>query len=349
MKGLTFPGDREVALTEFPDPTPGMGEVVVEIKASGMCGSDLHGYRRSKDEAAALHSPFQCGPLVCGHEPCGIVAAVGPGVPASVGRIGDRVMVHHYAGCGACNHCRSGWTQMCGCGAVHVYGINDHGAHAKYIKVPAFTLVPLPDALSFAAGAAISCGTGTAYGGLRKLNLSGHDTLAVFGQGPVGLAATQLAKAMGARVIALDISEQRLALARTFGADFTVNPAQVDPVAAIKDLTRGEGSDLSLDTSGSPAARLSAVQCLKAWGKACMVGEGSELRLDVSPDLLRKQVTVMGSWTFSTVLQAECARFIVERGVDGDALFTHRWSLDQAAEAYRLFDQQATGKGVFIF
>src|SRR5579883_1614157 len=117
---------------------------------------------------------------------------------------GARVMVHHYQGCALCNHCRSGWSQLCQEVPVKVYGNNANGGHAPYLVVPANTLVPLPDELSFTTGAAISCGTGTAWGALRRMNLSGQDTIAIFGQGPVGLSATQLAKAMGARVIALD-------------------------------------------------------------------------------------------------------------------------------------------------
>ncbi len=154
--------------------------------------------------------PVATEPVIAGHEPCGIVAAVGPGVPEVQAKIGQRVMVHHYKGCTVCNHCRSGWSQLCQEVPVKVYGNNAHGGHAKYLKVPAFTLVPLLDELSFTSGAAISCGTGTAYGALRRIRLSGNDTIAIFGQGPVGLSATQLAKAMGARVIALDVSEERL-------------------------------------------------------------------------------------------------------------------------------------------
>ncbi len=120
-------------------------------------------------------------------------------------------MIHHYQGCTTCNHCRSGWGQLCQEVPVKVYGNNAHGGHAHYLKVPANTVLPLPDELSFIAGAAISCGTGTAYGALRRANISGNDTIAVFGQGPVGLSATQLAAAMGARVIALDVSPDRLA------------------------------------------------------------------------------------------------------------------------------------------
>ena len=119
------------------------------------------------------------------------------------------VMDHHYSGCGVCKHCRDGWSQLCLDGAT-VYGATGHGAHAKYMKVPAHTLVKLPDALSYKTGAAISCGTGTAFGALKRLDLAGDETIAIFGQGPVGMSATQLAKALGARVIALDIGDERL-------------------------------------------------------------------------------------------------------------------------------------------
>lgn len=90
------------------------------------------------------------------------------------------------------------------------------------------------------------------------------------------------------------------------------------------------------------------MQCVRSWGKVCFVGEGGQATFDVSPDLLRRQVTLMGSWTFSTIGQKECADFVAERGVDVEALFTHRWSLDEAVEAYRIFDAQSDGKGVFL-
>jgi threonine dehydrogenase-like Zn-dependent dehydrogenase len=345
MRGVVFTGDRQVELMDFPDPTPGPGEVVLEIKASGMCGSDLKFYR-STGGPAALGLGKVSGPVIAGHEPCGVVAAVGPGVGERQARPGERVMVHHYKGCGVCGHCRVGWSQLCAEGIV-VYGATGHGAHAPYMKVPASTLVPLPEELSFATGAAISCGTGTAYGALRRMNLSGRDTIAIFGQGPVGLSATQLAAAMGARVIALDPSPERLARAREFGAAESVDPGG-DAVGAIKELTHGAGADLALDTSGTPAGRIAAVRCARTWGTVCFVGEGDTVTLEVSPDLLRKQLTIIGSWTFSTVGQAECARFVADRGVAVDRLFTHRWRLEDAAEAYRLFDRQTAGKGVFL-
>jgi threonine dehydrogenase-like Zn-dependent dehydrogenase len=346
MKGVVFPGERKLEIREFPDPTPGPGEVVLEIKASGMCGSDLKFYR-AVGGPAALGLGGKGGPVIAGHEPCGVVAAIGPGVSERQARLGARVMQHHYRGCGVCEHCSTGWMQLCVEGVAEVYGATGHGAHARYMKCPARTLVPLPDELSFEAGAAISCGTGTAWGALHRLGLQGDHTIAIFGQGPVGLSATQLAAAMGARVIALDVSDERLARAKELGADVLINPqATPEVVPAIKDLTRGRGAHLCLEASSSPQARQQAVRAVRTWGKVCYVGEGDSVTLEVSPDLLRRQVTLIGSWTFSTVGQAECAQFIADRGIDVDRLFTHHWRLEQAEEAYKLFDAQTSGKGV---
>ena len=347
MKGIVFTGDRRAQLRDFPDPTPGEGEVVLEIKASGMCGSDLKFYRASAGAPSSLGLGGKGGPVIAGHEPCGVVAAIGPGVAANQARIGMRAMVHHYRGCGVCPQCQTGWMQLCDEGVAEVYGVTGHGAHARYMKCPARTLVALPEELSFEAGAAISCGTGTAWGALNRLGLAGDQTIAIFGQGPVGLSATLLASRMGARVIALDTSAERLARAKEFGADALIDPATTnDVVGAIKDLTHGRGAHASLDASSSPQARAHAVRCVRTWGKACFVGEGDSVTLDVSNDLLRRQVTLIGSWTFSTVGQADCARYVADRGIDLDRLFTHHWTLDQAEEAYQVFDRQSSGKGV---
>src|SRR5215468_2668151 len=348
MRGVVFLGGRKLELREFPDPTPGPGEVVVAMKASGMCGSDLHPYRAVGNAAAALGLGGTGGPVIAGHEPCGVVAARGAGVAEADAPTGQRVMVHHYKGCGRCQHCRVGWAQLCRQGIV-VYGMTGHGGHAAYMTVPAFTLVGLPDSLSFEEGAAISCGTGTAYGALKRLDVSGRDTLAVFGQGPVGLSATMLGAAMGARVIAVDISPERRRLAKEFGAETVIDPREVDPVAALRELTHGEGVEAALDCTGNPEARVAAVKSACTWGRVCFVGEGNTTTFDISQDMIRKQLTILASWTFSANGQEECARFIADRRIPLRKLLTHRFKLDEAADAYRLFDTQTTGKGVFTF
>src|SRR5215472_8796820 len=231
MRGVVFLGGRKLELREFPDPTPGPGEVVV-----------------------------------AGHEPCGIVAARGAGVAEADAPTGQRVMVHHYKGCGRCKHCRVGWAQLCRSGIV-VYGMTGHGGHASYMTVPAFTLVPLPESLSFEEGAAVSCGTGTAYGALKRLDVSGRDTLAVYGQGPVGLSATLLGAAMGARVIAIDVTGARLDLARELGAEATINAVEVDPILAVRELTHAEGADATLDCTGNATARAQAVRSARVFGR----------------------------------------------------------------------------------
>jgi threonine dehydrogenase-like Zn-dependent dehydrogenase len=347
MRGVVFLGDRKLELREFPDPTPGPGEVVIAIKASGMCGSDLHPYRAAGNAAAALGLGGAGERVIGGHEPCGVVVDRGAGVMEADAPTGQRVMNHHYKGCGRCKHCRVGWSQLCRAGIV-VYGMTGHGAHAPFMKVPARTLVPLPDSLSFEEGAAISCGTGTAYGALKRLDVSGRDTLAVFGQGPVGLSATLLGKAMGARVIAVDVSPERLKLARDFGADEVIDPRAADPVGALRDLTHGEGVEASMDCSGNPEARVAAVRSACTWGRVAFVGEGNTTTFDISQDMIRRQLTIHASWTFSTSGQDECARFVADRKIALRPLLTHRFSLDQAESAYRLFDTQTTGKGVFM-
>jgi threonine dehydrogenase-like Zn-dependent dehydrogenase len=349
MRGAVFLGNRKIEIRNIPDPTPGPGEVVVQMKASGMCGSDLKFYRSPPGAAqAALGLGGDAEPFIAGHEPCGVVAARGPGVSEREAPIGQRVMDHHYSGCGVCGHCRVGWSQLCREGIV-VYGVTANGGHAEFLKVPARTLVPLPEELSFIEGAAVACGTGTAYAALRRMHLAGGSTLAVFGQGPVGLSATLLGATMGARVIAVETNAERLELATQFGADFGVDASREDSLEAIRDLTGGEGVDLALDCTGIPAARVAAVRSAKTWGTVCFVGEGNDVTLDVSRDLLRKQLTLIGSWTFSAMGQAECARFVADNRIDLESIFTHRWTLDQVDEAYRVFDTQSTGKGVIEF
>jgi len=340
MRGLVFLGDRNVTLQEFENPVAGPGDVVVAIKASGMCGSDLRPYRATADPKRRV--------VVSGHEPCGVVAEIGAGVTEHQARVGERVMVHHYRGCGVCKHCRVGYTQMCVRGA-EVMGFSANGGNAPYLLAPASAIVTLPDELSFVEGAAISCGTGTAYSALKRLGISGRDTLAIFGQGPVGLAATQLATAMGARVIAAELSAERRAMALELGAQEAVDPGATDAVLAIRDLTRGDGADATLDCTGHPEARANCAKAARAWGRACFVGEHGTATFDMTPDVIHKQLTMYGSWTFSTVLLAECAQFAVDRRVQIGRVFTDTFNLDQAADAFRQFDRQTMGKGVFTF
>jgi D-arabinose 1-dehydrogenase-like Zn-dependent alcohol dehydrogenase len=337
VKGIVITGNRSVDLQHFDDPAPSAGEVVLAIRASGMCGTDLHRFRAAPELGPAV---------IAGHEPAGEVVAVGAGVSAQVVREGMRAMVHHYNGCMACSYCRTGWTQMC-TGAMELYGRNAHGSHAPYMKVPAHTLIPLDDRLSFEAGAAIGCGTGTAWGALERMRFSGRETLAVFGQGPVGASATMIAAAQGARVIALDVQSSRLDAAQSFGAWKTINPRDGDVLERIRDFTDGKGPDMALETSGSSDAASQVLACLRPWGIACFVGVGAVVSFDVYA-ILRKQLTILTSWTMSYTGQRACAEFAAERRLNLDGLFGDRWRLEDAQRAFMEFDRQMGGKGVFV-
>jgi len=339
MKGLVFLGEGKMEFRDFADPIPGPDEVIVRIKASGMCGSDLNHLNEPKREESQI--------VIEGHEPCGVVEEVGSAVRPSETKVGDRVMVYHYDGCRTCPNCRSGWLQNCDTTKI-AFGGNSHGGHAPLMKVPAHTILKLPEELSFKAGAAVSCGTGTAFAALKRINVTADDTVAILGQGPVGLSCTLLAKAFGARVIALDVGEERLQMARDMGADYTVNSREQDAVEEIRALTRGLGADKAIECSSNSVARQQALTALKQWGTACLVGVHGGMQFECN-ELITKQKTLVGSLTFSKNLQDECAQFAAERGIDLDALFTHEFKIDQAEEAYALFEQRKIGKGVFLF
>jgi threonine dehydrogenase-like Zn-dependent dehydrogenase len=346
MRGVVFLGEGELEVRDFPKPVPGPGEVLIEMRASGICGSDLHTLRRPKDQIAA--QPKTNPP---GHEPCGVVAALGPGVAGM--EVGHRVMVFHYAGCGRCKYCRIGYEQLCihghsYYGASHERGYG--GGHEDFMVAPARVCMDLPDGMSFEAGAAISCGTGTAYAALKRLAVSGRDTLTVFGQGPVGLSATLLGAAMGARVIAIDVVPYRLELAKKLGAAEVVNARTADAVKAVKELTHGEGAEATLECTAVPAVRVQTIDSAKLFGRACFVGEGGSVAFEnVSQQIIHKHLTIYGSWTFATWMLEEAANWILDRRVPIDSLITHRYPLEQAKEAYRVFQEGVTGKVVFTW
>ncbi|MBA0279761.1 iditol 2-dehydrogenase [Stenotrophomonas maltophilia] len=351
MRGMVFKGNCEVEVMNFADPVPGPGEAIIEIKASGMCGTDLHYYRHGMAEALdmlGMRSRMTSDVIIGGHEPCGVIAEIGPGSERGSFRKGDRVIVFHYDGCSTCEHCRSGWTQLCDQGAK-IYGVLGDGGHANYMKVPVTSLVHLPADVSFKGGAAIACGTGTAYGALQRLDISARDTLAVYGLGPVGLSVAQMAAAMGVEVLGVDINAERVAQSKRFGVAHAIDASTSDPIEEIHKLTTGRGVSCSIDCAGGPIPRAQAIRSTRTWGRTALVAVGGELKIDVMRDLIGKQRNVIGSFTLSETAMDECARFIASHGVKVDDLFTSEWRLEQANEAYADFNKQASGKGVFLF
>ena len=336
MKGLFFTGDSVVEAFDIDKLIPAAGEVLLEMKASGVCGSDLKNFRAAKSE-----KPVKSELKVPGHEPVGIVAELGADVEGL--SVGDRVMMHHYTGCRKCSMCLTGYTQMC-LVSHEVYGSTAHGGHQEYMLVPAYTCIPIPEGLDFVSAAACSCGTGTAFHAVKRLNPTGLDTVAIFGQGPVGLSATMFAAQLGARVIAVDISPYRLSLAKELGASEVIDSSSHNAEQVIRELTSGEGANCTLDATGIPEVRIQAVDSARYWGKVCFVGEGNTTTFDVSAQIIHKQLTILGSWTFIQAGLSEVANFVVQRQSPMDKLITHTFGLKEAQRAYDAFISGETGK-----
>jgi propanol-preferring alcohol dehydrogenase len=208
-------------------------------------------------------------------------------------RAGDRVCVHYMVTCGTCDFCRGGTEQFCRQGSM--IGKNRDGGYAEYIVVPERNAVPLPEAISFEAGAVMMCSSATSYHALRKARLTDGDTVAVFGAGGLGISAVQLARILGAAAVyAVDIDPQKLRLAEASGA-VPVDATAVDPVAAIRRLTDGRGVDVALELIGLPLTMEQAVRCLAVFGRAALVGiTGKPFSVRSYTELIGREAEIVG-------------------------------------------------------
>ena len=339
MRGIAFKGNSIAEVIDYPDIAPGPEQVLIKLRSSGLCGSDFMSYR---DKSPNEHNGELRRP---GHEPCGEIVELGPNVKGL--SVGDRIIQHHYEGCRECDYCLTGWQQLCEVtDKKEYYGRSMHGGHGDYMVAHQSTCVPLPDDLSFEIGAYLACGASTAFQALKKLEISGRETVAVFGQGPVGLAATIFGNEMGARIIAVDISTERLKMATNLGAWKTVNASSGDAPEQIKELTNGNGADSTLEAAGLSVTRIAAVESTRVFGKTCLVGEGGEVTYEPTPHIIHRHLTMLGSWTFSTFGLSEAARFTAERKIALDSIITSRSTIEDAPNAYKEFSKGAPGKFV---
>jgi propanol-preferring alcohol dehydrogenase len=269
---------------ELAPPAIGSADVLVRVRAAGICHSDAH-YR-------AGTSPVAYTPITLGHEVAGIVEQVGAQVDQV--SIGDRVGVHYLATCGECQYCRLGHEQFCVSGRM--IGKHRDGGYAEYIAVPARSVVPLPPEIPFATGAIMMCSTATSFHALRKGRLQPGETVAVFGVGGLGMSALQLARAFGALdVYAVDIHPGKLAIAEAFGA-IAVDARHVDPVAEIARRTNGHGVDVALDLVGLPQVTQQAVRCLRIMGRAVLVGISDQsFPVHGYTEVLGKEAEIIGA------------------------------------------------------
>jgi 2-desacetyl-2-hydroxyethyl bacteriochlorophyllide A dehydrogenase len=344
MKAAYLPGNSTTVLKEVEVPTPGHGEVLIKMKSSTICGSDIRAiYREHLGKG-----PEGYQNKICGHEPSGQIVQCGPGLRRF--KEGDRVVVYHISGCGVCNDCRRGYMISCTSPFRAAYGWQRDGGMAEYLLAEEKDLVLLPDSLSYSDGAQIACGFGTVYEGLEKIGICGNDAVLVVGLGPVGLAAAMLAKAMGASmVIGVDTVKERMDIALEKGLCNHVLHSDADTLKKIQDLTGGMGVERSVDCSGNTYGRQLAIRAARKWGKIVFIGEGGTCEFNPSPDIIHDQKTIYGSWVTNIWRMEELVERIERWGIHPEDLITHRFTLDQVAEGFALMNEGKCGKVAIVY
>jgi threonine dehydrogenase-like Zn-dependent dehydrogenase len=340
MQGVILPGDERVELREFDRPEPGYGQVLIKMKASGLCGSDL---RAIYHEHAGADPNERYQNVIAGHEPGGQVEEIGPGVEGF--EVEDRVVVYHILGCGRCEECRKGFMIGCGSPERAAYGWQRDGGHADYLLAEARTLLHLPEELTYTDGALVACGFGTAYQGILRAGVSGRDRVLVVGLGPVGLGAVMLAASSGAEVIGVDLVPERLDLAKRAGAAHVVLGGE-GATEQILELTDGHGTEVGMDCSGSSTGRKLCLEAAREWGRVVYLGEGGSVTFEPSPLLLHKQLTLHGSWVCGIYEMGDLLEHLARKRLHPEATVTHTFSLSETGEAYEVFDAGKTGKVV---
>jgi len=275
---------KALELQEISVPNIGEKDILVQVRAAGICHSDAH-YRAGRSAMGMM-------PITLGHEVAGIVEKVGAQITNV--KAGDRVCLHYNISCGDCYYCSTGNEQFCN--TVKMLGHHVDGGYAEYIAVPARNAIPLPEEISFEEGATLMCASATALHALRKGRVKAGETVAVFGVGGLGLSAIQLARASGAvEVYAVDIKQDKLELASEYHA-IPVDASRVDAVEEIRRLTQGKGVDVALEMIGMRKTMEQAIDSVGNLGRAVMVGLNQQpISINTYMQVLGKEAEIIGS------------------------------------------------------
>jgi L-iditol 2-dehydrogenase len=326
MKALLLSEYKALSVVEMPTPDIGADEALVRVRACGICGSDIHGY----DGSTGRRIP----PLVMGHEAAGVIERVGQGVVGFTP--GDRVSFDSTVSCGQCDFCRRGQINLCDNRTVHGVSCGDyrrHGAFAEYVAVPSRILYKLPDSLPFERAALLEAVSIAVHAVSRRIP-NPDDTVVVVGSGMIGLLVIQVLRARGSRhVIAADLDAKKLALAARLGATRTVNAAEHDVPAAVRDITGGRGADVSFEVVGTRDTVLSSIRSLRKGGTVVLVGNLSPTVDLPLQEVVSREISVLGSCASNGEIP-ECIDLLARGVVDVDPIISLKAPLDEAPELF---------------
>ncbi|MEM0053812.1 MAG: alcohol dehydrogenase catalytic domain-containing protein [Nitrososphaeria archaeon] len=332
-----------IEVFDIAEPEVGPEDVLVRVRASAICGTDLHYYHW--DGYAERHNPGF--PRVLGHEFSGDVVKVGDNVKTL--KVGDRVAGETHIPCKVCYLCNTGRMHICK--NMKIFGVDTlYGSFAPYTVLPEITAVKIPDSISYEEGALLEP-FGVALHAICEASIGPGDVVVITGCGPIGLFAQQLAKISGASmVISTDTREYRLNLSKRIGVDETINVLNVDPVGRVRELTDGKGADVVIELSGANVAVRQALDMAALNGKVVFVGTTQKpTEIDTTNQILYKELKVSGITgriMFDTWYRS--IKLVQNKIVDLTQVMTHKFALDDASKAFELLDKGEAGKVLFI-
>ena len=323
MKRVIVTGKKQANVAEGPDPKAKGDWVVVKVHVAPMC-SEFKAFAEGIN-----HDHF-------GHEAAGEVIEVAQ--PGRV-KVGDRVVVMPLQACGQCAYCLSGEYIHCqdAQNFVEIHGSRDGSATmAQLILKPDWMLVPIPDGVSYEHASMACCGLGPTFGAFQTMSVEKYDTVLITGLGPVGLGGVINAKYRGARVIGVDSNKYRAQKALKLGAEVVIDPSDENALQQILDLTKDRrGIDKAVDCSGVVAAHRLCIDATRRKGQIAFVGESrADTPLRISPDMIRKGLTLIGSWHYNMADTPRMMDMIAEIGDQLDMLISHQFPIEQIQEAW---------------
>ena len=347
MQAAVYRGVNDVRIETVPVPAIGPGEVLIQVHACGICGTDLK----------KIHTGSHSAPRIFGHETVGTIAAVGDGVGAFAA--GDRVAVFHHIPCGACYYCRKKTFAQCpvykrvGCSA----GFEPSGGgFAGYVRVMDWIvkrgLVKIPDGIPFAQAMFVEP-LNTCLKGVRSLNLAADETVLVIGQGPIGIMLASLAKRSGAKVFTSDLYPERHAVAARFGLDSPIDASQEDAIEVVRAASEGRGADAVILAAAGNALIRTAMDAARPGGRVLLFAQTQRGEATIDPAAVCvDEKTLLGSYSASVDIQDEALRLVFEgygQGYDLSRLVSHRFPLSEAVEAIALASEpKATSMKIMI-
>lgn len=332
MRALVYEGPYSMPLKEVDDPVLKSDQVMVQVKAVGICGSDVHGYRGTTGRRVP--------PIIMGHEFSGVITAVGSSVTSR--EIGDRVVISPLLTCGICESCLAGKPNICQ--DRHCLGVDMNGSYAEYISVHHSMVHTLPDSVSFEQGAMVE----PLAVSMHAVNQTPFDlsaTVVIIGAGTIGLLALLCAKMKGAgQIILVDTDAYRLEFAKKLGATHTINSNQSDPVQMVKTITNGVGADAVFEAVGISATANQSLYIAKNGGNVTWIGNSQpEIQINMQ-QIVTRELHLRGSYGFTTEFDASLEAIRLNR-IDPMVLVEKEISFD---EANQMIDDLAKGKEHFI-